>query len=534
MSTLDDTIGVVLELLQDLDTPRALTVSLLIRAGEWVQLSNLEVDPAQYFDHISYAKDAIATEILRKCKDLPGISAREKRTAAVGKWFDAEKLCALTNVRFANYLNGYYPDVDSRVVDFLHNVKKRIARVLGRLPNDLGHCKHGKGATYLDVGTSCTVPHKMQSRPTITADARSLLPLIEQSAWIRAVTRRDLSDPLTVRGNRFTTVPKTVKIDRAIAVEPSINIYLQLGVGQEIRKRLRDRASIDLDNGQELHRRLAALGSVNDTLATLDLSSASDTLARNVVEYLLPVDWFELLNSLRSVVTVLDKRTYRLEKFSSMGNGFTFELETLIFWAISQELDPNPVSVYGDDIIVTAESYADVTAALRFFGFIPNPKKCYPSGSFRESCGGDFFDGFNVRPFYLKELPHDSASWMSFANGLWWLNRRIFDDSGRLDHRIRRSYIRCLGYLPSDIRRLKGPPELGDLCLAEGDSSRWRIRVKDWIRYVEVYLPITRGTPLRRFDPDVQLASALYGVPSQGAVTRNSVQGYKKRWIAFS
>lgn len=534
MSMLNDTIGIVLDLLQDLDTPRSLTVKLLIEHEEWGQLADLTIDPAHYHNALSYLSDATATEILRKCKNLPGFSQKQRRKAAWDKWITAEKQCAATNLRFSNYVLGYYPDVDWRIVEFLHRVKKRIARVLGRLPADLDLAAHGKGATYRDRGRNCTVLHKMQSQPTMTSGASCLLPLWEGSAWERAVTRRESSAPEIVRGNRFTTVPKTVKGDRSIAVEPSINIYYQIGVGRLIRQRLKRFANIDLDEGQSLHRAKAREGSISDALATIDLSSASDTVGKAVVQFLLPEDWWLLLSSLRSPTTEADGRTYVLEKFSSMGNGYTFELETLIFWGICSELAGPYTYVYGDDIIIPVEASHDCIAALKFFGFSINESKTFVRGMFRESCGGDFFDGQPVRPFYLKELPNEPSQWISFANGLWLLSDRFSDHCSGLDHRVRRAYVRCLGYLPSNIRRIKGPPEFGDCCLSTYDKSQWRIRVKNWIRYVETYQPVSRRTRFSRFDPDVQLAAALYGVPSEGAIPRDSVSGYRTRWVPYS
>ncbi|DAD50747.1 RNA-directed RNA polymerase [ssRNA phage SRR6960803_11] len=538
MSTFDDTVSVVLLVLEDIGTPRSLMVKLLIEHGEWAQLGNLTVEPAHYLTADAYMLDASATEILRKFKSLPGVSKDDLRNKAFAKWLEAEKLCAVTNARFANYLTGFYPGVDGRLLPILDSVRKRIRRLLGPLPKGLAECRHGKGATHDDTGQNCTVLHKMQSQPTMTHGIQPLLLLLEESAWFRALTRRDLSVPKIVRGNRFTTVPKTIKGDRSIGVEPSVNIFLQLGVGSYVRRRLKAIAGIDLDEGQSVHRALAQYGSSTGALATIDLSSASDTVARNVVKYLLPEDWASFLEMLRSPTTTVKREkgfdgTYVLEKHSSMGNGYTFELETLIFWAIAREFSI-PSYVYGDDIIVSTESARVVLEALKFFGFVPNPDKCFVDGPFRESCGGDYFNGQNVRPFYMKEEPNEPHEWVALANGLFHLGTRVTGSPDGLAPCVRRAYLRCLGFIPSDIRRIKGPPELGDVCLATADASQWRIRVKNSIRYIETYQPVTKRMPLSRFDPDVQLAAALYGVPSQGAIIRDSVSGYRKRWVPWS
>jgi len=130
----------------------------------------------------------------------------------------------------------------------------------------------------------------------------------------------------------------------------------------------------------------------------LDLKNASDSVARRLVELLLPKRWFEVLNDLRSPTTLIGNQVVLLEKFSSMGNGFTFELETLVFLAIVLALNPahkagKNVFVYGDDIICPTRSSSDVIAALSFFGMTVNKEKSFTYGMFRESCGRDYFNG---------------------------------------------------------------------------------------------------------------------------------------------
>ena len=72
---------------------------------------------------------------------------------------------------------------------------------------------------------------------------------------------------------------------------------------------------------------------------------------------LLPEAWFDLLNDCRSQAVSYKGEWIELNMFSSMGNAFTFELESLIFWAIANAVcycsgSRGHISVYGDDIIV--------------------------------------------------------------------------------------------------------------------------------------------------------------------------------------
>ena len=155
-------------------------------------------------------------------------------------------------------------------------------------------------------------------------------------------------------GNNVTTVPKTWKTERVIAIEPCWNSFFQKGVGKLIRRRLR-KVGILLRDSQERHGYLARMGSVHKVFATLDLKSASDTICIGLVEALLPEDWLRVLTDLRSPYMGEGEARYRYQRWSSMGNGYTFELETLIFYALTVAIvgaeSGRGVSVYGDDII---------------------------------------------------------------------------------------------------------------------------------------------------------------------------------------
>jgi hypothetical protein len=100
---------------------------------------------------------------------------------------------------------------------------------------------------------------------------------------------------------------------------------------------------------------------------------------------------------------------FSLEKFSSMGNAYTFSLQTLIFSAVVRAVlrvrgwEGSRWRVYGDDIIVPYRIYEDVVASLQLLGFKVNEAKSYSGDAFRESCGADYLNGTNVRPFYIKE-----------------------------------------------------------------------------------------------------------------------------------
>jgi hypothetical protein len=531
-----DMTEIVLTGMEELDCPRALTVAILWRYEQWKELVSLKTLPKHYANHLAYFSAAQATDFLRKSPDIP--TGIDRRANALQKWREAELENTKTNARFANYLSGFYPNCDPRLVTFCDRVKKQVAYLLGKFPARI-EPRFGPGATVSDTSRWATVPDKISSKPTFTSSASFLLPLWRETAWGRSLHETPNYNPQQVRGNIFFTVPKDGETDRACAKGPSLNVAYQLGAARVIRQNLR-RVGIDLDNAQDLHRRVACMASLTGRSCTIDLTSASDMVAKNLVKFLLPELWFDLLDSLREKFTRIDGKDYYLEKFSAMGNGFTFELETVIFAGITRACCPgseDSVLVYGDDIICPTEFAQDVLAALRWFGFKPNPNKTFVDGPFRESCGGDFWLGRAVRPFQIDSFPCEPHEWIALANG--W--NRVAPD-------LKRTWFRILDRIPVQIRGVRGPQALGDIVIHD-EQPRWQTRTKHSIRYVKTYAPLShKRVWLWGYSYSVQLATALYGtmlfpLPRIGDFTdvdrrylipREGVTGYGFRWVPFS
>jgi hypothetical protein len=220
---------------------------------------------------------------------------------------------------------------------------------------------------------------------------------------------------------RVTTVPKDAKTDRTIAIEPTGNLFLQKGIGGYFRDCLK-RVGVDL-NDQGVNQNLARIAQAFG-LATLDLSAASDSVSIELVYELLPIGWASLLDDLRSPKALLPNGDITvLEKFSSMGNGFTFELESLIFWALGQSAAETNwpwgvLSVYGDDIICDQTLVPTISRLLSFCGFDLNKEKSFAEGLFFESCGKHFFNHRDVTPVYQKEILDNDREIIRFHNRL--------------------------------------------------------------------------------------------------------------------
>lgn len=527
-------------MLAALNTPRALTVLLLIENEEWDQLVYLKVDPAHYSDPETFFRDYQATEMLRKAEGLP--TTFDLDQVARDGFHASEMMCAKSNLRLSRYLhNGPFESPEElRIANFLDGVKKRVSAVLGSLPSTLDG-RFGPGATFSCKSQASTVCDKMQNRPTMTQNAAPFMYYWKETSWFRGLAneRPDCTEPLVVRGNRFATAPKDATRARGIAIEPDINGFFQLGLHATMRKRLL-RVGLDLEHGQALHRRMARQASSKGDFCTIDLSSASDTICKVLVELLLSTQWYLALASLRSGFTLIDGKWHLLEKFSSMGNGYTFELETLVFACITAEAvaqqggEPvfgENVLVYGDDIIVETKFARGVLAVLKYCGFEPNLRKTATSGYFRESCGGDYFNGECVVPFRIKVLPSEPAHWITLSN---MLRRTSLDRYGVSVWEGIRSMLH--DQIPSSIRRCKGPELLGDLVIHTDDEGSWAVRKAPgcWQqRELLTFTPVTRAVPLLRWSNAVQMSAALYGVPSEGVVRRSSVSGYRVGWTAW-
>jgi len=449
------------------------------------QLLTKSVDPRVYIDPLQFRDDYQAVSFLKKTPfRVPGI---DPKVNATEKFFEAEKACGATNRRIRNFLSdpSKVSDVVRKAFCFAH---RKIEKILGEVDyvEWLSSCRFGPGVFNSPVHSGLTsIYDKLQVSPTVTHDfAESGAVLVTSSPhWARSVTGieddgfwpiiRD-TDLIKVPGNRVTFVPKTAVTDRAIAIEPLLNIYAQLGIGAMIRRRLQ-RTGIDLDD-QSHNQSLALWGSIDGSLATIDLSSASDTVAKELVRALLPESWFKIMDATRSKTGKLDEQVIQYEKFSSMGNGFTFELETLIFLGLTlaacevSHVSPAGVRVYGDDIIVPVGAYDVLEEVLTFFGFSLNRAKSFKEGNFRESCGKDYYDGIDVRPYFCKSLPERVDSLFALANGIRRCAKRRRGLDG-CDIRLYKPWRSVVRELPKSLaNHCRVPAHAGDTA---GLVSNW-------------------------------------------------------------
>lgn len=524
----EQSLAFVVDLIDSLGTPFSYKVACHLRRGEWVEALSLSPQhPRFYTCDQTFALDQLAASLLKKIDNVPNGPTSEARVAkAKEEFFLSEADCLRTNGRLRPYLdNRPVGATEVGVMNFINSWRKELRRLLGRLPATLVPRFSG-GSTQSDKGLLTTIPDKLSSKPSCYPETVCLLSnSFYTTAW--GSLHRDYPPDIS-RANRFFTVPKQWDKDRGCCVEASVNVTLQLAVGQHLRKAL-NRMGINLETGKQTHQLLAQGGSEDGSLATIDMSRASDTVAKRLVQLVLPTDWYLLLNSLRAPFTEIDGRLVYLEKFSSMGNGFTFELETLLFGSLARVVQgPDALfSAFGDDLVVESQYAQSVINALEFFGFTPNRKKTFTEGPFRESCGGDFFKGRSVRGVYLKVTPREPQHWIAAANKLHAWGRNI----GPYAY-IAKARQACLSMIPSDIRLCRGPSDLGDTVIHEDDPSKWSYRPGNrHTPFLRAYIPVGTVVGWSHFKPEVKLVSAVLGCSSRGVSPRDSVRGYRLTWL---
>lgn len=372
----------------------------------------------------SYLDSVIESKLL----DEATVSSVERKEKAIIKWLNSEVLNAETNRRLfitdeEDVLFTIVRDVAGQqhhfpicALDVYSKAREYITKSIGETPDfsKLVGSFSGGASTSIRRGVG-SIPRKYLYGTDITETAITLF--LALSKDIVGMPR----DFRVVSGNVLFTVPKTSLIDRCAAKEPDLNMFCQKAVGDYLRLCLR-RNGVDL-NDQTRNQRLAKEGASLGTLATLDLSSASDSVTKQLVLHLLPIDWSMLLFDLRSPFTSVDGVLHENEMISSMGNAFTFELESLIFWALARAVafytgTKGSLSVYGDDIIIPCGMVEPFVEVLSFSGFRLNFEKSFWSGPFRESCGKHYHGNTDVTPFYIRTVPKDLTDWMLLLNHL--------------------------------------------------------------------------------------------------------------------
>ena len=255
--------------------------------------------------------------------------------------------------------------------------------------------------------------------------------------------------------SRLLAVPKTAKGPRLIAAEPTSHQWCQQLIKRFLEERLIGLFGTNFVSfkNQGLSQVLVSTASLDRSLATVDLSSASDRLTCWVVEraFRRNQPLLRALHATRTRWTVdmvdktVSKNYFTTKKFASQGTAVTFPVQSIIFLIIALTASGfdakhpedffcnnricnsigrfrNKVRVFGDDIIVPERGYEQLCRLLHLLGLKVNQDKSFVKGHFRESCGLDSFKGHNVTPIKTKCIvatgPQSRQSLVDYANNL--------------------------------------------------------------------------------------------------------------------
>lgn len=265
---------------------------------------------------------------------------------------------------------------------------------------------------------------------------------------------------------RVLLVPKDSRGPRLISCEPVDYQWIQQGLRQAIYRLVE---SHSLTKGhvcftdQSISQQSALRGSIDGTLATLDLKEASDRVSTDLVRLLFPEHVYTYLECCRTTSTVLpNQEVLELKKFAPMGSALCFPVMALTIWALlaggtSDTETRERLVVYGDDVIVPTAYAEDAIWILESFGLKVNRDKSFIQGFFREACGMDAFQGVCVTPVRIRTVwnsspsPDTYTSWISYANSFY--DRRRYGTYEKIVGLLESVY----GPIPGEDLRLSCP-----------------------------------------------------------------------------
>lgn len=302
--------------------------------------------------------------------------------------------------------------------EYLQRAKEQICRVLPQRGCKTAELvpRHGPGAT------ACRSKpwDKYHKAPRFIEKLHQVFPY-EELFFFNATHLADELDKLLDSADlhqptsRISAVPKDSRGPRLICMEPRENQYVQQGLMRRIYNIVEShpltRGRVNFTD-QNVNRDLARYASESGHYATLDLKDASDRVRWDLVVALFPFLWVRAFHACRTeYVEFPDGSIFGpLNKFAPMGSAVCFPVEALVFWALLSGNVCTDVYVYGDDIILPTEHVEHAITLLESFDLKVNvSKSCYKT-PFRESCGGDYFRGFDVGYIKVRRLLGDSIN----------------------------------------------------------------------------------------------------------------------------
>jgi len=220
-------------------------------------------------------------------------------------------------------------------------------------------------------------------------------------------------------------VPKAYDKPRIIGMEDAGRAWVAQAVNYSLREAVQSSPYAEYFHftSQEENSWICSVSSTAGDLATIDQTSASDSITWSLVVDMFPACVIRDLRRVRPFYKVVDGKFSSLQMALSSGHACTATLETIVFLAIDIAVaeyvgtvlgkdqsywGPSRVVVYNDDQIVPVECVDLLQSVHQALGLIPNLQKSFWVGPFREACGQEAYNGFSISHAYF---PRKTLSW---------------------------------------------------------------------------------------------------------------------------
>lgn len=389
------------------DTPELSILSLrkVFMSSEYLDAPPFARAIASMLLDACYCNSSTALEVVKSCLqvlcfldrftyDIPNSSETYK------KFFDANRKCIAIN-------NGIYFQPGETICGF---VREEINYMLPpkSLKVNMLDCNFSSGSTSDRQlpGDPCRTRKTLGSK--IVEASRHIL-WWDRTAAIpvprcRVNTWRPTAFP------QLYAVPKSFTSKRVIAPESAYMNYVGGAYLEALRRALTKSGTMRYINEQDqsINRLKALTGSMSRGTCTIDLSGASDSIAKRTFFRCCPEHAKGFFLEMSSSGFTGPNGLEPMGMLYTSGNRLCWLTEAVYFLAIARvacrlcgyaDWRKRPTA-YGDDLIVPSDVYDTLVDILTTLGHRVNTSKSYAHGCFRESCGIWAVDGVDVTPIF--------------------------------------------------------------------------------------------------------------------------------------
>lgn len=329
-----------------------------------------------------------------------------------GQKYDEETVDKFCIIQDSLKSHSYAYDHDSTLVNIIMYARGFLQETLKEydLDEHLDLCYFPKKASTLNPRSKSTLCAKWTSGLSGSRDHLDWFTYVYKR-WHGHCLDKNIGTLQEVTALQASLVAKRWNKRRMICPNTGVGGLYTNGLGKVYERRLRD-IGYDLRTLPDIHRELARSSSISRDSATVDQTSASDFISVVLFKLLFPSRWVTATLKGRLPTIKIDERSVTCDTLSTMGVGFTFPVQTLLFLSLAKgcllhyeesgrKVRNRTISCFGDDLIIPSELKELLLKVFKTLNLHVNEEKSFFHGPFRESCGGDYHNGCDVRPAFL-------------------------------------------------------------------------------------------------------------------------------------